>query len=549
MSKIKVFALGGQNEIGKNMYVVEVLNDIFIFDAGLKYAEEKLFGVDYLIPDFRYIVNNIDRIKGIFLTHGHDENIGALKDILKEVPNIKIYGTKFTIDIVRKMLEEDSITANNLIEILPHQKISFDNNSIFPISLTHSLLGNVGYVLYTEDGAILYTGNYVFDPSMTGPYKTDIGKLAYVGKQGVLCLLSESLYAGKSGFTSPNHRLSGLIKETLRKNEDRRIIFNVLSANMYRVEELFNQITKTDRKVVIMGKRLYSMIINLIDMNYLTFDKNKIGSLSNINDKDAIILISGENEKPFTNLKRIVNGYDKYIKIKEDDLVVFLEPIQDGMERVLANISDYIARSGADIITLSPKKYLLHHASDEDLMLMLDLINPKYYMPVIGEYRHMVNNANVAKQIGLAPDNVLLKLNGEVAYFENGIYKVNNEKIDVEDIMIDGNKIGDIGELVLKDREMLSDNGIVVISITIDRKTKEVLAGPEILTRGFIYVKENSNIIKEIETISSKVLKENTTPYYVEYNKVKNAIRDEVGRYLYKETECKPMIISVILEV
>jgi ribonuclease J len=548
MSKIKVFALGGLNENGKNMYVVEVNEDIFVFDAGLKYATDKLFGIDYLIPDFRYIKNNINRVKGIFLTHGHDENIGALPEILAELPDIDIYGTKFTLDIVRKMLEEDNIKANNLHEILPHRKVEFDRNSIFPIRLTHSIPVNVGYVLYTEDGAIFYTGNFVFDPAMMGPYKTDIGKLAYIGKQGVLCLLSESLYTEKIGFTSPSHRLSNLIRETLRKKEN-RLIFNVLSANMYRVEELFKEVMPTNRKVVVMGKRLQSMINNLIDMKYLNFDKNRIGSLNNINDKDAIILISSENEKPFTNLKRIVNGYDKYIRIKEGDTVVFLEPIQDGMERTLANISDLIARLGADIITLSPKKYLLHHASTEDLILMLDLANPKYYMPVIGDYRYMVANAGIAKSIGMPSENVILKLNGEIAYFENGVLKDNGEKIEVEDVMIDGNSVGDIGELVLKDREMLSDNGIVIISTTIDRKTKSVLAGPEILTRGFIYVRDNANIINEIQNISGRIIKENSTNSYIEYNKIKNAIRDEVGKYLYNETECKPMIITVILEV
>ncbi|MDD2490004.1 MAG: ribonuclease J, partial [Bacilli bacterium] len=306
MSKIKIFALGGLNEDGKNMYVIEVDNDIFVFDAGLKYADDHLFGIDYIIPDFRYLKNNINRVKGIFLTHGHDENIGALPEIINELPNIKVYGTKFTIDIVRKMLEEDGHTKiNNLIEIVPHRKINFDHNSVFPIRLTHSIPDNVGYALYTEDGVIFYTGNFVFDPTMTGSYKTDIGKLAYIGKQGVLCLLSESLYAEKRGFTSPHHRISNMIRETLDKKPN-RLIFNVVSANMYRVQELFYKVMKTNRKVVIMGKRLQRMINNLINMKYIDFNKNKIGDLSNINDKDVIILISSENEKPFSNLNRIV---------------------------------------------------------------------------------------------------------------------------------------------------------------------------------------------------------------------------------------------------
>lgn len=548
MSKIKIFALGGLNEIGKNMYVIEVDKDIFIFDAGLKYAEEKLFGIDYIIPDYSYLKENNQRVRGIFITHGHDENIGALPHILADNPLIPVYAPKFTIDIIKNILEEEKIKAPNLIEINIHSKIEFGNNSVFPIRLTHSMPDTVGYVLNTIDGAIFYTGNFVFDPAMSGNYKTDIGKLAYVGKQGVLCLLSESLYAEKKGFTSPNHRLSSLVKDALRKKPE-RLIFNIVSANMYRVEELFREISLTDRKIVIMGKRLQNMINDLIDMKYLKFDKNKIGSLNNIQDENVVILISSEKEKPFTSLRRIINGYDKYIKLKESDTVVFLEPIEDGMERLFANISDTIARIGSDMISLSPKKYLQHHASAEDLMLMLDLIKPKYYFPVIGDYRYQVANANIAKKLGYNESNIILRTNGEIAEINNGELQDTLNKISNEDVLIDGNSVGDIGELVLKDREMLSDNGIVIISTTLDKKTKNILAGPEVLTRGFVYVKDNSQLISEIQVLSKNVIEKNNNNNYIEYNKIRNLIRDEIGKYLYKETECKPMIITVMLEV
>lgn len=548
MSKIKIFALGGLNEIGKNMYVIEVDKDIFIFDAGLKYAEEKLFGIDYIIPDYSYLKENNQRVRGIFITHGHDENIGALPHILADNPLIPVYAPKFTIDIIKNILEEEKIKAPNLIEINIHSKIEFGNNSVFPIRLTHSMPDTVGYVLNTIDGAIFYTGNFVFDPAMSGNYKTDIGKLAYVGKQGVLCLLSESLYAEKKGFTSPNHRLSSLVKDALRKKPE-RLIFNIVSANMYRVEELFREISLTDRKIVIMGKRLQNMINDLIDMKYLKFDKNKVGSLNNIQDENVVILISSEKEKPFTSLRRIINGYDKYIKLKESDTVVFLEPIEDGMERLFANISDTIARIGSDMISLSPKKYLQHHASAEDLMLMLDLINPKYYFPVIGDYRYQVANANIAKKLGYNESNIILRTNGEIAEINNGELQDTLNKISNEDVLIDGNSVGDIGELVLKDREMLSDNGIVIISTTLDKKTKNILAGPEVLTRGFVYVKDNSQLISEIQVLAKNVIEKNNNNNYIEYNKIRNLIRDEIGKYLYKETECKPMIITVMLEV
>lgn len=549
IKKIKIFALGGLNEEGKNMYVVMVGQEIFIFDAGLKYAADHLFGIDYIIPDLSYLKKQQDQIVGIFLTHGHDENIGALPEIIKEIPNLKIYGTKFTLDIVKKMLEADNIkNFNNLIAIMPHRKINFKENSIFPIRLTHSIPDNVGYVLYTEQGSIFYTGNFVFDPTMTGPYKTDIGKLAYIGKQGVLCLLSESVYAEKKGFTSPNHRVSNLIRETLDKNPG-RLIFNVASANMYRVQEIFSEVMKRERKVVIMGKGLQRMITNLINMKYMKFNQNKIGTLSNINDRDAIILISSEKEKPFSNLNRIVNGYDKFIKISENDTVVFLEPIQDNQERLFVRISDAIARLGGNVISLPSRLYLEHHASSEDLMLMLDLIQPKYYFPVMGQYRYQVANAKLAAFLGINKDNILLKQNGAVVCFENGVLKETGEQLAIEDILIDGTSVGDIGELVLRDREMLSTNGIVLVSATVDRKTKTILAGPEILTRGFVYVKDNAVLIKEMQKIALVIIKRNTINHRLDFNQIKRGIREEVGKYLYKETGRRPMILTVVLEI
>ena len=494
-----------------------------------------------------HIKNNIKRVKGIFITHAHSEQIGALRDIVSELPNIKIFATKFTAESIKRLLQEHNVVANNLIEISAHKKINFGEVSVFPINLTHSLPDNVGYVINTKDGAIVYTGNFVFDPTMRGSFKTDIGKLAYVGKQGVLCLMSESLYAEKKGYTSPNHRIASLIRETLTRKED-RIIFDIYSNNICRIQELFDEISKTHRKIVIMGKNLQGTIKYLLDNNYLHINRDKIGDLSNIEDKDVLILTSSDNERPFVNLDKILNGYDKYIGIKPTDTVFFLDSITDATEKAAVRICDSIARCGAEVVTLS-KNNITYHASSEDLMLMLDLINPKYYFPVMGEYRFQVANANIASLIGIPKENILLKQNGDVVEFDNGVLKESNEHIEVNDIMIDGTASEDIGELVLKDREMLSDNGIVIVCATLDKKSKEILAGPAILTRGFVYVKDSGDMIKEIERISKEKIIENTNNNYVEFNKIKNSIRDEVGKYLYYETECKPMIITVIQEV
>ena len=548
MSKIKIFALGGLNEDGKNMYVVEVDHDIFIFDAGLKYADDKMLGVDYIIPNYDYIKKNRKNIKGIFITHGHYDNMGALSEILKEVPDLPIYGTSFTMEIIKDDLLADNLNVKNLRVIKPHRKINFGKNSVFPISLTHMVPDNVGYVLYTPDGAIFYTGNFVFDSTMLGAYKTDIGKLAYVGKQGVLCLLSESLYADKQGFTSPNHRTSKAIREVINNTEG-RILYNIYQAQLYRIQELFNEINNTDRNVVIMGKNLESVILKAIDKDYVKFDKKRILPINHVRDEKVVVIISDERERPFSNLKRIVRGYDKFMTVTAEDTVIFASPIEDGMERTATKILDGLARVGANVVELSKKKYLSHHASSEDLMLMIDLMQPKYYMPVIGEYRQQVANFNVAKEVGMDEDHILLRLNGEVAYFENGKLIDNGMKVPVDDILIDGLAAGDVGELVLKDRELLSDSGIVIITATISKETKEILAGPEVLTRGFIFVRDNINLIKDAEKIASDVICENTKTNYVDFAKVKLGIRDKVGKYFYEQTECKPMILIVIGEV
>ena len=550
MSKIRVFALGGLNENGKNMYVVNVDKDIFVFDAGLKYDNDLNLGIDYIIPNIDYLLKNKNNIKGIFLTHGHEGNMGAIPDILEQLPEVPVYATKLTLQIVKRELNKAEAERYKFIEIKPHNKIDFGKNSIFPISVTHSIPDAVCFVLYTKDGAIVYTGDFVFDSTMMDSYKTDIGKLAYVGKQGVLCLLSESFYADKQGHTSPNNRVSSFIKEVLNKSED-RIIATILPAHYYRIQEIFNEVSKTHRKVVIMGKQLQELIYDALNDGYLSINKDKIGTLADLESKNALVLISDEKEKPFANLERIIKGFDKYISIKETDTIFITEPSYPGIEKRLAVIMDEIAMLGADAISLSSKKHLLHHASREDLMLMINLMNPKYYMPVKGEYRNQWANAEIAEELGIPKENIILKLNGEVFEMVNGENTNSFDKIEVDEVLIDGNSQGDIGNLVLKDREMLGENGIVIISCTLDKNTKQILGGPEILTRGFIYVKESQDLLEETKKVSREVIEASieSNAKRVDYSKIKNDVRDVLGKFFYKETESKPMIITVIQEV
>ena len=548
MSKINIFSLGGLNENGKNMYVVCVDDDILVLEAGLQYADEQTLGIDYMIPNIDYLKQNKERIRGIFLTHGHDENVGAITDIIDYLPNIPIYASPFTYNIVKQELLEYDKSISSLVKIEANKPVDVGNLKVYPVSLSHSIPDNFGYAIYTPDGIIFYASDFVFDSTMRGAYKTDLGKLAYIGKQGVLCLMSESLYANKEGYTAPNHRIQSLIRETLVKSNG-RIIFNVLNSHLYRIQELFNEVEKTDRKIVVMGKRLQNIIDNAIKEDYLHIDSEYIGDLSNINDENVVILNSNERYKPYYNILKIVDGYDKYVTLTSSDTVFLATPVYEGREKTFYKLLDKIAKIGCEAVVLSPKKYLSYHASKEDLMMMIELMNPKYYFPIKGEYSEQVANGDLACMVGVDKDNIILKENGSVATIVDGKLIDEFKEVRVGNISIDGDSSNDIGELVLKDRELLSNNGIVIVSAMIDKKSKQIIAGPEILTRGFIYVKDSVQLIDDMKNICSSIILDNTHNGYVDYTKIKNTIRDELSKFLFEQAGNKPMIINVIQEI
>ena len=548
MSKIKIFALGGLNENGKNMYVVNVDENIFVFDAGLKYPNANMLGVDYIIPKFDYLIANKKKIRGIFLSHAHDGNIGAMPDIMKEMPDVPVYATKFTMTVLKMELEKYNIEATNLKEIRPHSKLDIAGFSMFPITVTQSIPETVAFVLYTNDGAIVYATDFVFDSTMLGAYKTDIGKLAYVGKQGVLCLMAESSYAYREGHTSPKHRISKEVWDLLNQTED-RIIISIFPEHVYRIQEIFDEVAKSKRKLVLMGRKLQRLVNYAKECNYLHYDDSMIGDLSNINDKDVVILTSDDKEKSFASLEKIISRYDKYITLREGDTVFIAEPVYPGNEKKVAKIMDDLSRLDVNVVTLPFKSHVLHHPSSEDLMQMINLMNPKYYFPIKGEYRYQYMNASVAEQAGLDKDRVLLKLNGDVINFVNGKLVSKPEHITADEVLIDGNSSDDIGNLVLKDRELLSKNGIVIVSATIDRKTKKIIADPQILTRGFIYVKDNLDIVNKTEAISKEVIEECINGRKVDFTGIKVKIRERLSAYFNEETGSVPMIITVILEI
>ncbi|MBD9114297.1 ribonuclease J [bacterium] len=544
MSKIKIFGLGGLNEMGKNTYVIEIDGKIFIMDAGIKYANDSMYGIDYILPNYKYLEDNKERIVGVFLTHAHQENMGGVFDLVEHLPKIRVYATKYT----KELLLMNGMKEKNIVDVVANRKIGFKNVSVFPINVSHSVPDAVMYVINTHDGAIVYTGDFLIDPTMNGAYSMDLGKIAYVGKQGVLCLMSESVFSERKGHTSPHHRLTNWFKDTFN-HADGRIIVSTLPVHLHTIQEIFDAANNMHKKIVVMGKRLQNIINMAIKNGYLNIKPSILGDLSDIESANSILLVCDDRDRPYATVDKIVNGNDKFINLKPTDTVVFAEPKYDATEKIFVRIQDEIAMMGASVVTIPNTYTILHHASQEDLMIMLNLVSPKYYMPVKGEYRSMVNNANLATELGMKPENILLKQNGDVVEFVDGVLQDKFETIKVDDVLIDGKSSDDVGELVIKDREMLGENGIMLISATLDKQTKRILVGPEVTTRGFIYVKDSYDMIEEIKRIAVNIIENNTTPSYVDYNQIKNEIREELSKYFLSETETKPMIIAVIQEV
>lgn len=548
MSKINIMSLGGLNENGKNIYTVSIDDKILIFDCGMKYAPDKMYGVDYVIPDFEYLVKNKKNIVGVFISHPHHENMGALTDLIKALPNLHVYASNYTCKIIELECEEEKVEIKNLHVINANKKLNFKTFSIFPFSVTHSSPETLGFCINTDDGAIIYMADFVIDPTMKGYYDMDLGKLAYIGKQGVLCLMAESVFAEKKGHTSPNHKLESFFKKIIDKNEG-RIIFSVLPLHIYTIQEIFNALKDKNRKVVIMGKELHNIVSLCVKNNYLNIDESILGNLTDLKEDNTVILISNDRESPYANINRILSGHDKFVTLEKTDTICFAEPSYDAYEKMLVKIMNELAIKGVNIETIPKEKSVRHHASSEDLMLLVKLFNPKYYMPIKGEYRYQVENGNLAYKVGVPKENIILKENGYVVSFENGKLVENFDHVFVDDILIDGKSSEDVGDVVLKDRELLSDNGLVVISATLSKKEKKLLVGPEIMTRGFIYAKDNMDIIEEAIRISNDIINENVHNKYADYVKIRNDIREKVGSYLYKSTGCKPVILTVIQEI
>ncbi len=550
MDQVRIFALGGLDENGKNMYVVEVNEAIFIIEAGLKYPDTGQLGVEFIIPDFSYLIENKDRIKGIFITHAHDDVIAALPYLLKQI-NIPVYTGALTASILHETLKKEGIKDVKIHRMKRTSRQVIGGVKVRTFPMTHAFPDNFGIAINTDQGYIVYTGEFIVDYDMLQEeYLCDLNELSDIGKKGVLCLLSESQGVEQSGHTAPRHRITSLI-EPIFEASTSRILISCYSQSLFRIIEIIELAKKQNRRIFFHDKGIRDLLKHLETMKYYRVPKDMLISEKEFSDdmEDVVVLVSGIGKNLFRTITNIANHEDKYVSFRTSDTIIVASPIVSGTELDANNMENEIYKEGGKIFTLSSKTVLSMHPSVEDLKMMLYLFRPKYYIPVKGEYRHLFMNANLAMSVGYSADRIVVLENGQIATFENKVLKSVAEHIELEDTLIDGKENWDVTGVVLKDREVLSTDGVMIIGVGVNFKTKKVINGPDVQTRGLIYLKDAEHIIKEVGNIMEECINTAVEEKRYENLTVRGEARDKIVRYLLKETGKRPMVLPVIIEI
>lgn len=551
MDQVRIFALGGLDEDGKNMLVVEVNEAIFIIEAGLKYPDTGQLGVEFIIPDFSYLIENKERIQGIFITHAHDDVMAALPYLLKQV-NAPVYTGALTANIIHEMLKKEGIKNAKIHRLKRCSKQTIGGVKIRTFPMTHAFPDNFGLAISTDQGYIVYTGEFIVDYDMLQKeYLCDLNELSDIGKKGVLCLLCESQGADKSGHTAPKHRITSLIEPIFEASEGTRILISCYSQSLFRIIEIIELAKKFNRKIFFHDKGIRELLKHLETMKYYRVPKEMEINEKNFSDdmEDVVVLISGNGKNLFRTMTNIANHEDAHVSFRTSDTIIVASPIVSGTELDASNMENEIYKEGGKIYTLDSKTVLSMHPSSEDLKMMLYLFQPKYYIPIKGEYRHLYVNANLATKMGYSPDRILILENGQIALFENKILKSVAQRLELEDTMIDGKENWDVTGVVLKDREVLSTDGVMIIGVGVNHKTKEISNGPDVQTRGLIYLKDAEYIIKEVGNIMENCIEKAVKEKRYDNLTVRAEARDKISKYLMKETGKRPMVLPVIMEI
>ncbi len=552
MSKsIKIIPLGGVREEGKNMYIVEVNDAIFVLDCGLVYPEEELLGIDAVIPDFTYLEENQDRVQGIFLSHGHDDAIGALPYLL-EVVSAPVFGTELTIELAKlacdKKQKESSFDQFNVID--GDVEIEFEDASISFFSTTHSIPDSVGIVVHTDEGAIVYTGDFKFDPSAEEGYKTDYRSLTELGTKDVLALMADSANAEYAMLNLTDKKLVEEMKEVFL-NAEGRVIVASIGSNIARIQQVLVAASETGRKVFISGDRLYDIVDLAIKLNKIEIKSRKdIGIMRDIDktpDEEIVVLETGDVGEPIQALQKMAQNRHRDITLKQGDLVYLATTPSTAMETTMAKTKDMIYRAGASVASITDNYRVSGHATQGDLQLMMDLLKPKYIIPINGESRMLFAHGKLALELGYAESQIFYPKLGDVVEYSKNRMQITNS-VPSGDVLIDGIGVGDIGNVVLRDRRILSEDGIFVVVATISRRLKRVLVGPQITSRGFVYMKTSIDLIQECSDMTLDILEKHLADDNFDWGELKGDLREKLGKYLFKETKRRPVILPIIME-
>ena len=550
-AKVKIIPLGGLNEIGKNMTAIEYKNDIVIIDCGLKFPDEDMFGIDVVIPDITYLLKHKDKVSGIFLTHGHEDHIGALPYVLKQL-NVPVYGTKLTLGIVQSKLKEHNLlSTTELITVKPRDVVRLNSVSVEFIKTNHSIADSVAIAVHTPLGAVLHTGDFKVDYTPIDGEPMDFARFAELGKKGVLLMMADSTNVERPGYTMSEKIVGESLCRIFGKSKG-RIIVATFASNIHRIQQIIDAAAMYGRKVAVSGRSMENIVQVAIELGYIKIEKENLVSIDQLNkyNNDQIVIITtGSQGEPMSALARMATSEHRKVNIVPGDTIIISATPIPGNEKLVSRVVDQLFKKGAEVVYGSSEAvHVSGHACQEELKLMQTLVKPKYFIPVHGEYRHLKQHGELANSIGVPKSNILIPEIGDVIEVTRNSIKKSGTVISGQ-IFVDGLGVGDVGNIVIRDRKHLSQDGILTVVVTLSKENKAIIAGPDIISRGFVYVRESEKLMDEARDIVRDVFAKCEEQKITDWSTLKSTVRDELRSFLYEKTKRKPMILPIIMEI